>query len=46
MKDLITKILQEHDISQDTDTISTIGNIVDKIYPHIVTCPLLSAWND
>ena len=30
MKDLITKILQEHDISQDTDTISTITGVTPE----------------
>jgi len=37
MKDLITTLLQEHGVSQDTETISTIQYIVDKVYPHVVT---------
>ena len=56
MKSKFKNIEQEHDISPDTDTMSKVQNIVDNVYPHIVTnlgpskyreeTPIVEVWND
>ena len=56
MKDLITKILKEYDNTEDITLLDRVEEVVNKVYPYIVTnlgpskyteeTPKVEIWND